>query len=127
MSQRCTDSHKGRPARKPEIEPAITAIDAFTARLIEIWTLPNARDWTRTLPWSGVMNCGSSDRYITAILGFARLVMKPIVKSFFGVSTGRSRTATASGRRALPLARQGRAGTEHRQNEGCHRRTALQI
>ena len=36
ISQRCPNSHSGRPDRKADIDPAITAIIAFTARLIEI-------------------------------------------------------------------------------------------
>ena len=45
-----------------------------------------------TLPCSGAMNCGNSDRYITAIFGLRRLVMKPIANSFLGLSGARLRS-----------------------------------
>ncbi|MNT41905.1 hypothetical protein D3C72_1782890 [compost metagenome] len=74
--------------------PAIIAITAFTLTLTSSWVEPSTSDCISTLPsLSGCRNCGSSDRYITATLGFSTLVRKPIANSLRGPSTGRSRTA----------------------------------
>ncbi|KVT86124.1 hypothetical protein WK58_27515 [Burkholderia ubonensis] len=64
------------------------AISALTLTLTAICTQPSASDCASTLPCPGEMNCGSNDRYITAIFGFARFVTKPIVKSFRRLSCG---------------------------------------
>src|SRR5262245_61889052 len=50
MSQRCTSSHTGREARKIAIDPAVTAMRAFTVTLITICVKAGASDWTSTVP-----------------------------------------------------------------------------
>ena len=50
ISQRCTSSQTGRAPRKSAIEPAASAIIAFTLTLIAIWIEPSAIDCVRTLP-----------------------------------------------------------------------------
>jgi len=92
ISHRCAASHSGRRARKAAIEPAMMATVALMLMLIAICVVPSMNDCISTPPCSGRMNCGSSDRYITAILGFSRLVRKPIANSLPGPSRGSSRT-----------------------------------
>ncbi|MCY1246939.1 hypothetical protein D9M72_602170 [compost metagenome] len=62
MAQRCTTINSGRPARNPAIELAASAIIALTVTLVAIWIEPKIIDCARTLPASGRMNCGSSER-----------------------------------------------------------------
>ncbi|KAG1529755.1 hypothetical protein G6F50_017780 [Rhizopus delemar] len=68
------------------------AMTALPDRLTATCVMPSASDCVSTLPWSGWMNCGSSDTYITAILGFSRLVTRPMVNSVRGLLLGSSRT-----------------------------------
>lgn len=70
----------------------MTAINALTVTLMAICVEPSTSDCSSTLPWPGSMNCGISDRYMTAILGLSRLVANPMVNSRRGLSAGSSRT-----------------------------------
>lgn len=81
INQRWTVSHSGRDARNAAIDPAINAIIALTVTLTAICVNPSAIDCVNTLPCSGIMNCGNSDRYSTAAFGFSRLVSRPIANS----------------------------------------------
>ncbi len=74
--------------RNIAIDPAVSAITALTLTLMTVWMVPSTSDWVSTLPTAGSMNCGSSARYSIAILGFSRLVTKPIANNLRGPSTG---------------------------------------
>ena len=71
--------------------PAITTISALTATLMSA-CVPPAPATAQGCCRVREINCGSSERYMMAILGFARLVIKPIINSLRPLSAGRSRT-----------------------------------
>jgi hypothetical protein len=50
ISQRCTNSQLGRVPRNNAIEPAVSAIMAFTLTLMTIWIDPSTSDCASTLP-----------------------------------------------------------------------------
>src|SRR5882672_4778187 len=87
ISQRCTNSQVGRVPRNTAIDPAASAITALMPTLMTVWIVPSTSDCVSTLPTAGSMNCGSSARYSIAILGFSRLVTKPIANNLRGPST----------------------------------------
>lgn len=60
--------------RNTAIVAAVIAIIALMETLMTICTVPRTRAWPKMLPFAGLMNCGSSDRYMTAVFGFTRLV-----------------------------------------------------
>lgn len=86
ITHRCIMIQRGLRVRKAAIEPAASVIIVLTLRLTVICVKPRIIDCAKTLPCCGSMNCGSKERYITAILGLSRLVIKPIVNNFFGLS-----------------------------------------
>ncbi|OII69015.1 hypothetical protein BJP39_04545 [Streptomyces sp. CC77] len=104
MTQRWARSHPGRRARKTETVPAASTMARFTVTLTTTWTAPRTNPCATVLPASTSMNCGISERYMTAILGLRRLVASPIAKSRRGGSGAASwgaKTDTPPGRRAF--------------------------